>query len=306
MLVNLVEILKKADRNHYAVPAFNINNLEICQAVMEAAVLEKSPVILQTSEGAIEYAGLEYLAAIAHVAAKTKVPVVFHVDHGKKYDLVKSLILSGFYSSAMYDGSSLPYKENLKRTKELVSLAHAQGMSLEAELGAIKGAEDNVSVSEREAFFTDPKQALEFVRTTKCDALAISVGTAHGAFKFTSKTLIDFDRIKEIKKLVKIPLVLHGASGVPQDIVKIAEKYGSVLAGARGVSDEAIKKAVSCGINKVNIDTDLRIAFTAGVHRELEENPTVFDPRKIMAGAKELMTKLAVHKMKLLGSSGKA
>lgn len=307
MLVALKQILTKANHHHYAVPAFNINNLEICQAVVEAAVAEKSPVILQTSEGAIEYAGLDYLMAIAHAGAKrATVPVVIHVDHGKKYDLVKSLIKSGYYTSAMYDGSSLPFQENLKRTRELVKLAHAHGMSLEAELGAIKGVEDNVSVSEREAFFTDPAEAWEFVRGTGCDALAVSVGTAHGAYKFTSKTVLDFKRLAMLKKLVKIPLVLHGASGVPSDLVKLAEKYGADLAGASGVSDEAIKKAVKLGVNKVNIDSDLRIAFDAGVRMSLATNPKNIDPRHILKPAKDLMTKLARHKMRLLGSSNKA
>jgi len=306
MLVRLEEILRKANKHGYAVPAFNINNMEICQAVMAAAETEKSPVILQTSEGAIEYAGLEYLTAIAHTAAHTaRVPVVFHIDHGKNFELVKRLIKTGAYTSAMYDGSALPFAENVRRTRELVKLAHSKNMSLEAELGAIKGTEDKVSVSEREAFFTDPTQAWEFVQETGCDALAVSIGTAHGAYKFTTHTVLDYKRLAMIKKLVKIPLVLHGASGVPKKYVQIAEKYGSNLSGARGVSDEAIKKAITLGVNKVNIDTDLRIAFTAGVHMALETQPKNIDPRKILGQAKEFITEIARHKIRLLGSNGR-
>jgi fructose-bisphosphate aldolase class II len=306
MLVNLKKILAHANKHHYAVPAFNINNMEICQAVIEAAVAERSPVILQTSEGAIEYAGLAYISALAHVAAKSDVPVAFHVDHGKNFELVKSLIKSGEYTSAMYDGSSLPFAENIRNTRILARLAHARGMTLEAELGAIKGTEDKVSVSAREAFFTDPSQAKEFVTKTECDALAISVGTAHGAYKFEDKTVLDFERIIAIKKIVKMPLVLHGASNVPKEFVALAEKHGADLTGAKGVADGSLRRAVECGINKVNIDSDLRIAFTAGVREALDMYPSTIDPRKILVPAKELMTKLARHKMRLLGSSGKA
>ncbi|MEI7741617.1 MAG: ketose-bisphosphate aldolase [bacterium] len=306
MLVNLSKILDHANKHNYAVPAFNINNMEIAQAVIVAAVAEKSPVILQTSEGAIDYAGLDYLSAIAHTAAHAKVPVVFHVDHGKNFKLVKMLIKSGEYTSAMYDGSSLPYSENIRNTRELVKLAHSRRMTLEAELGAIKGTEDKVSVSERAAFFTDPKQALDFVRKTGCDALAISVGTAHGAYKFEDKTELDYKRIAEIKKLTKMPLVLHGASNVPAELVALAEHHGADLTGARGVADSALKKAVSLGVNKVNIDSDLRIAFVAGVREALDMYPSTIDPRKILIPARELMTKLARHKMRILGSSGRA
>lgn len=306
MLARLTDLLRSANSGRYAVPAFNINNMEICQAVVDAARMERAPIILQTSEGAIEYAGLDYLAAIVHTAAKSDVPIAFHLDHGKKIELVKEVIKSGAYTSVMYDGSSLPYEENLKNTKELVRLAHANNMGLEAELGAIKGTEDHVSVSEREVYFTDPKQAKVFVEETECDALAISVGTAHGAYKFNGETVLDYERIRAIKKTVSVPLVLHGASGVPKKLVELAEQYGSDLSGACGVSDAAIKQAIACGISKINVDTDLRLAFTAGVHMALEEHPKNIDPRKVLGPAKALITAIARHKFRLMQTSGNA
>lgn len=305
MLVTLTQALEKAHKGHYAVGAFNVNNLETMQAVMMAAVAERSPVILQTSEGAINYAGMPALGALAHLTANyEKVPVVFHLDHGKDAKLVETAIKSGWYTSVMYDGSSLPYKENVASTKRLVKMAHARGISLEAELGAIAGIEDFVSVEERDAHLTDPDQAAAFVAATGCDALAVAIGTKHGAYKFAGECKLDFNRLKEIQAMVDVPLVLHGASGVPATIKAVCTKYGCDLGDAKGVSDAAIKKAVSLGINKVNIDTDLRIAFDAGVRQFLHDNPKVIDPREILKPARELMTKVVRQKMKLLGCSG--
>lgn len=309
MLVSSKPMLEKARRGKYAVPAFNINNLEILQAVVDAAVAEKSPVIIQTSEGAIQYAGMEYLGMMVRVAGKlNRIPIAFHLDHGKNYALVKKAINSGFYTSVMYDGSSRPFAENVRKTRELVRLAHSKRPSIqvEAELGAIPGKEDLVNVSERDAFFTDPEEAVVFVQKTGCDSLAISIGTAHGAFKFKSDPHLDFDRLRDIKKRIKIPLVLHGASEVDQRLVKIANSFGAKLGGVKGVSNRLLSHAVKLGINKVNIDTDLRIAFDAGVRKFLKEKPSVFDPRKILAPAKEFITREARDKMRLLGSSGKA
>ncbi len=307
MLITLKAILTKADRGRYAVGAFNINNLEILQAVMAAAEAERSPVVLQTSEGAIEYAGMEELAALVHVAArKSRVPVVFHLDHGTNHDLVVQAIKSGFYTSVMYDGSSLPFEENIKTTKQIVKMAHARGISVEAELGAIAGIEDFVSVSEREAHLANPAQAGDFVRRTSCDALAVAIGTSHGAYKYKDSSVLDLERLAAIKKAARVPLVLHGASGVPSAIKKLCIAYGCKIEKAKGVSDGMIRQAVKRGINKVNIDTDLRIAFDAGVRKFLAENPEVIDPRKILGPAKELMTKVVRQKMRLLGCSGKA
>ncbi|MDG1950910.1 MAG: class II fructose-bisphosphate aldolase family protein, partial [bacterium] len=272
MLVPLTKVLNKANKQGYAVGAFNINNLEIVQAVMNAAEAEQSPVILSTSEGALAYAGMEELAALAHLAAKkTKLPVVFHLDHGKNYDLVKKAIQSGLYTSVMFDGSSLPYKENLKRTKQLVQMAHKRGVSLEAELGAIAGIEDFVSVEEKDAHLTNPEQAIDFVKRTGCDALAIAIGTSHGAYKYKGNSSLDFKRLIQIKEALGIPLVLHGASGIPSSIKQQCIKYGCKIEKAKGVSDANIKKAVKLGVNKVNIDSDLRIAFDAGVRKFLAE-----------------------------------
>lgn len=311
MLTTLKKVLAKANAGNYAVGAFNTNNLETTLAVIEAAVEMKSPVILQTSEGAIEYAGMEYLHAMVAVAAKAKVPVVFHLDHGKDLKVVRRAIASG-YTSVMYDGSALPEKENLANTKKVVGWAKARGVSVEAELGAIAGIEDFVSVEEKDAHLTNPESALAFAKATGIDALAIAVGTAHGAFKFKGETVLDFDRLKRIKALVKVPLVLHGASGIDPALVERTRTQCSILGdcarleNAHGVSDAAIAQAVKLGINKINVDSDLRIAFTAAVRETLLNDRKAFDPRKILGPAKELMKEVVKHKMELFGSAGKA
>ncbi len=305
MLVSSGSLLKKARAGKYAVPAFNINDLEMLKAVIQAAVLERSPIIVQTSEGAIEYAGMDYLLAMVSVAAKSKIPVVMHLDHGKNLKTIKRAIDSG-YTSIMFDGSALPYLENVRGTKQVVKWAKAKRVSVEAELGSIKGIEDLVNVRERDAVLTNPEQAVQFVKETRCDALAVAIGTAHGAYKFKGITHLDIDRLKEIAKRVKLPLVLHGASGVMENVVELAEKYGAKLGEARGVLDEDIKKAIPLGIAKINIDTDLRLAFTAGIREALHDLPTVIDPRKLLEPASLLMTEVARYKIRLFGSHGKA
>ncbi len=305
MLVSSASLLKKARAGKYAIPAFNINDLEMLKAVIQAAVLERSPIIVQTSEGAIEYAGMDYLIAMVSVAAKSKIPVVMHLDHGKNLKTIKLAIDSG-YTSVMFDGSALPYLENVRSTKQVVSWAKAKRVSVEAELGSIKGIEDLVNVRERDAVLTNPEQAVQFVKETGCDTLAIAIGTAHGAYKFKGITHLDLERLKEISKRVKLPLVLHGASGVMENVVDLAEKYGAKLGEARGVLDEDIKKAIPLGIAKINIDTDLRLAFTAGVREALHDLPTVIDPRKLLEPASLLMTEVARYKIRLFGSHGKA
>jgi fructose-bisphosphate aldolase class II len=228
-----------------------------------------------------------------------------HLDHGKEYDLVVEAIRSGLYTSVMFDGSSLPLSENIKMTKRIVRMAHARGVDVEAELGTIAGVEDLVDVDARDAVLTRPEDAERFVKETGCDALAVAIGTSHGAYKFSGASKLDIARLKEIRSRVKVPLVLHGASGVPRNVKKQCMKYGCKIADAKGVSDGSIKKAVAGGISKVNIDTDLRIAFDAGVRKYLHENPEVIDPRKILAPAKELMTKVVKQKMQLFGSVNK-
>ncbi len=305
MLTSTKSILNKAQKGNYAVGAFNTNNLEITQAIIEAAVELKSPVIIQTSEGAIKYAGLEYIYAINRIASLSPVPVAIHLDHGKDLDLIKKCIDIG-YTSIMIDGSSLEYKENIKITKKVVALAHKKGVSVEAELGAIAGIEDFVSVSQKDAAFTDPDQAAEFVKKTGCDSLAIAIGTSHGINKFTKEPKLELERLKEINKKVKIPLVLHGASEVDKRMLNIAKKYGAKLKNAKGVNDALMKKVVKLGVNKVNTDTDLRLAFDAGVREIIKTKPDVFDPRKILGPAKEYMKQIIKERIIVLGSRNKA
>ena len=305
MLVTAKQILTKASKGNYAVAAFNTNNLEITQAIIEAATELKSPVIIQTSEGAIEYAGLEYIFNIMKIAAKAPVPVAIHLDHGKDLNIIKACINIG-YTSVMIDGSALEYKENIKITKKVVSLAHKKGVSVEAELGAIAGIEDFVSVSAQDAALTDPQQAVDFVKKTKCDSLAIAIGTSHGLQKFTGEPKLDLTRLKAINKAVKIPLVLHGASEVDKRMVRIAKKYGAKLKKAKGVNDALMKKCVKLGVNKVNTDTDLRLAFDAGVREIIKTKPAIFDPRKILGKAKEYMKQVAKERIIVLGSKNKA
>ncbi len=301
MIVSLKQILKKANAENYAVGAFNINNLETTQAIINAAVAQKSPVILQTSQGAIEYAGLEYLKSIAYVAAKQKVPVALHLDHGRDLELVKKCIKAG-WSGIMYDGSHLPFEQNVRETSKVVKWA--RGIGVEGELGTIGGAEE--SVITRKIIYTVPEKAEEFVRKTRVDALAVAIGTSHGAYKFEGSARLDLHLLKTIKQKTGKPLVLHGASGVPAWLVTQAARYGAELGKPEGVPDEQITQAVAYGINKINTDTDLRLAFDAAVRKFIAEKPEDFDPRHILAPAKELMQKIAEQRMQLFGSSGKA
>ncbi len=304
MLVSGKSLLDHAHRNGYAVGAFNVNNLEILQSVIAAALTTKSPVIVQTSEGAIQYAGLDYLKALAYTAAKRPIKMALHLDHGKDLKLIKQCIEWG-WTSVMFDGSTLPYAENVSKTKMVVRLAHAKGVSVEAELGAIKGIEDLVDVKEREAFFTDPKQAVDFIKKTGIDSLAISIGTSHGPFKFLGEPTLDLKRLEKIKRLTKKPLVLHGASGIPEHLLELIHDNCTLLddcdriKDARGVSDALIKKAIKRGINKINIDSDLRLAFLAGVRKTLLKDTHAYDPRVLMKEAKALMTQVVIQKMKL-------
>lgn len=311
MLVTLQDILPKARTHGYAVGAFNINNLETCQAIVEAAAELNAPVILQTSEGAIAYAGMYYLAAIAQVAAISEsIPIVFHLDHGKNKKLVEHAIASGWYSSVMYDGSSLPFKENIRTTKEIVRKAHAKKISVEAELGPIAGVEDQVSIQEKEAFLTDPDQVQEFVEKTHCDALAISIGTRHGAYKNFGGTIkLDLPRLKKIAAQTNIPLVLHGASSVSQKWLQRLHADCTTLgdcerlAEAHGIPEIQEKKAIALGVAKINVDTDLRIAFTAGIREILLQDTNVIDPRKIVGNAKTLMKAVVKEKIRLFKST---
>ncbi|NLL17835.1 MAG: class II fructose-1,6-bisphosphate aldolase [Clostridia bacterium] len=281
--VTLKELMDKAEAGKYAVGAFNCNNMEIIQAIIQAAEAEKSPVIVQASQGAIKYAGLSYIVAMTRLAAEeASVPVCLHLDHGTSFDQVMQCIRQGF-SSVMIDGSKLELEENIKLTNRVLDVARAVGVSVEAELGKIGGTEDDITVSEWEASMTDPEEAKTFVEQTGVDALAVAIGTAHGQYKGTPK--LDFERLAKIRELVPVPIVLHGSSGVP---------------------DDAIRKAVELGVRKINIDTNIREAFVKGVNEVLAKNPNEIDPRKILGPAKEKMTEIIREKIRLFGSGGKA
>ncbi|MBI4016115.1 MAG: class II fructose-1,6-bisphosphate aldolase [Candidatus Aenigmarchaeota archaeon] len=303
MLTTLTKALADANKKNYAVGAFNVNNMEICQAVIRAAEKLKSPVIIQTSEGAIAYAGIKYLKAITEVAAQTSaIPTVLHLDHGRDMNIVKDCIRLG-WTGIMYDGSHLSFEKNVKNTLKVVKLAERKEIGVEGELGTIGGAEDIVSA--RQILYTQPEAAKEFVEKTGVDALAIAIGTSHGAYKFKGKAKLDIKLLAEIKKKVKIPLVLHGASGVPAAVVAKAQKYGAKLGKPEGVPDSQIKEAIKNGINKINTDTDLRLAFDAAVREVIATKPEVFDPRKILGPAREFIQKIVEHRIKLFGSVGR-
>ncbi len=297
------ELLAAADEEGFAVGAFNISNLEVLIAVVSAAEALNSPAIIAISEGAIAYAGFENILALARTAAaESKCEFAVHLDHGRDRELVSRCIRSGF-TSVMYDGSSLPFEENVARTRDVVEEAGEFGVSVEGELGRLVGIEEDVDVSERDAFFTDPSQALEFVEKTGVDSLAVSVGTSHGPYKFKGETKLDFERLKEIDRLVDIPLVLHGASGVSKAAVARARAAGVDIEGAKGVSDDAIREAVRCGIRKINIDTDMRLVFATALRETLATDPKLFDPRKILSPVREAVCETVKAKMKLFGSA---
>ena len=283
MLVTGIELLKKANEEGYAVGAFNTSNLEITQAIVEAAEEMKSPAIIQVSEGGLKYAGIETISAIVRtLATKASVPIALHLDHGTDFNNVMKCLRNG-WTSVMMDASKLPLEKNIEVTKNVVTIAHGMGVSVEAEIGKIGGTEDNVTVDEREASMTDPDEAYRFAKETGVDYLAISIGTAHGPYKGEPK--LDFDRLKKIKEMLKMPIVLHGASGVPE---------------------ADIRKAVSLGVNKINIDTDLRQAFAARLRELLKEDGEVYDPRKILGPCKEAMKEVVKNKMRMFGSEGRA
>ncbi|MCL6522198.1 MAG: class II fructose-1,6-bisphosphate aldolase [Firmicutes bacterium] len=282
-LVTSAELLRAAEAGGYAVGAFNCNNLEILQAILAAAEAERSPVIVQTSQGALQYAGLRLLAAMIRTAAEeATVPVALHLDHGTDFAIAVACLRAG-YTSLMFDGSKLPYAENAAATRRIVEMAHAVGVSVEGELGTIAGTEDMVSVSEQEALYTDPAQAESFARETGVDALAVAVGTAHGVYR--REPHLDFRRLEAIRRRVPVPLVLHGSSGVP---------------------DDQIREAVRHGVRKINIDTELRQAFSATLRSWLPGHPDEIDPRKILAPARQAMQAKVQEKMRLFGSSGRA
>lgn len=304
-LVSADQILKPAREQHYAIGAFNTSNLEITQAIFEAASEMKAPVIIATSESAIEYAGyVNLFNMVKHMADYFGVKAALHLDHGKDLDVVVKCIRNG-WTSVMIDASKEAYERNVEITAEVVRVAHMAGVPVEAELGQLAGIEDAVRVSEKDAHLTDPDQAADFVSRTGCDSLAVAIGTSHGAYKFKGEPKLDHERLAQIAARVSIPLVLHGASSVPDDVVEKATKYGAQIPGAKGVPEDAIRRAIELGISKINIDTDLRLAFTAAVREVLTESPEVFDPRKIVGKARESVKQVVKRKIRLLGSEGK-
>jgi fructose-bisphosphate aldolase class II len=300
------EMLEDADRKGYAVGAFNINNMETVHAIIEGAVELRSPVIIEVSEGAVRYMGMKMAVSMVRtLAEEVPIPVALHLDHGKNMETIEDAIRCGF-SSVMIDASEKPYDENVRITKSVVEKSHDAGVSVEAELGRLPGSEDDLTVEEREAFLVDPDMAGSFVQETGIDFLAPAVGTSHGAFKYEGESKIDFERLRLVKSKTNVPLVLHGASSVNRRLVEEAQKQGLEIEGAKGLNDDVLKRAVKEGINKVNTDTDLRIAFTTAVRRVLKEDPSVFDPRKILGPGKDFMREIVKERIGVLGSAHKA
>jgi fructose-bisphosphate aldolase class II len=299
------DLLIPAMKRSYAVGAFNISNLENLSAVTQAAVEERSPAIIAVTPSSIQYAGLAYVEKMVKTAAESvAVPLSLHLDHGKDIQTVLKCINSGF-TSVMIDGSHLKFEENVALARHVVDLAHPKDISVEAELGRIESIEESTA-EERKVILTDPDAAESFVEQTGIDALAVAIGTSHGAYKFKDEPRLDLERLRIIRERVSIPLVLHGASGVPSWVIEKANKYGADLSGVKGILEEQIRNAISIGISKINIDTDLRLAFTAGLREVLANSPREFDPRKILGQARTLMEEVVKDKMRLFGSSGKA
>ncbi len=307
-LVTTEEMFKKAYAGGYAIGAFNVNNMEMIQGIVAAAKEEKAPLILQVSSGARKYANPKYLKKLVEAAVEDSgLPICLHLDHGDSYDLCKSAIDDGF-TSVMIDASHHAFEENIKITSEVVKYAHDHGVVVEAELGRLAGIEDNVNVSDANACYTDPDQVEEFVGKTGVDSLAIAIGTSHGAYKFKGEAKLRFDILEEVgKRLPGFPIVLHGASSVIPEYVAMINQYGGTMPGAKGVPEDMLRKAASMAVCKINIDSDLRLAFTAAIRKHFAENPAHFDPRQYLAPARDLITECVKHKLvNVLGCNGKA
>ena len=307
-LVTTKEMFEKSMKEGFAIGAFNVNNMEIIQGIVDAAAEENSPVILQASSSAIKYARIGYLKKMVEAALEEHdIPVVLHLDHGPDYETCKMCIDNGF-TSVMIDGSKYDFEENVALTKKVVEYAHMKGVVVEAELGKLAGIEDDVNVAADDAMYTDPDQAEEFVRRTGCDSLAIAIGTSHGAYKFKGDARLRFDILKEVKtRIPNTPIVLHGASTVIPELVEKCNKYGGEIPGAKGVPDVILHQASKSGVSKINVDTDLRLAMTSEIRKEFMEEPSVFDPRKYLGPARESVKKTVQHKIRdVFGSSNNA
>ncbi len=309
-LVTSKEMFKKAYEGGYAVGAFNVNNMEIIQGIVKAAAETKSPVILQVSAGARKYASPVYLKKLVEAALieNPELDIVLHLDHGEDFEICKSCIDDGF-TSVMIDGSHHSYEENVALTKRVVEYAHARGVVVEAELGRLAGIEDAVSVSAEDATYTDPDQAVDFVKRTGCDSLAIAIGTSHGAYKFAadSDPKLDIERLKKISNLLPgFPLVLHGASSVIPEYVAMCNEFGGELKDAKGCPESMLREAAEYGVCKINIDSDLRLAMTGVIRKQFAEDPSNFDPRKYLSPARDAIYGMVKHKiLNVLGSNQK-
>ena len=310
MLVTTKEMFKKAYDGGYAIGAFNVNNMEIIQGITEAASELKSPLILQVSKGAREYANHTYLVKLVEAAVELypDMPIALHLDHGDSFELCKSCIDGGF-TSVMIDLSSKSFEENVEGTKKVVEYAHAHGVVVEAELGTLAGIEDEVKVEEGKQSYTDPSVVEEFVTKTNCDSLAIAIGTSHGAYKFKpgTKPQLRFDILEEVSRRIPgFPIVLHGSSSVPQEFVEMVNKYGGNMPGAVGVPEDQLRHAAELSVCKINIDSDIRLAMTGNIRKYFAEHPDHFDPRQYLKPARAAVKEMVAHKIKnVLGSAGK-
>jgi fructose-bisphosphate aldolase class II len=308
-LVTTKKMFQMAYKNGYAVGAFNVNNMEITQGIVDAIAQEKAPLILQISKGAREYAKNSYLKAIINVAVAENpdIPIAIHLDHGDTFETCKQFVDDGF-TSVMVDGSHLPFEENIALTKKVVEYAHPRGVVVEAELGQLGGIEEHVvGVDDVNKHLADPDEAVEFVKKTGCDSLAVACGTSHGAYKFKTEPTIAFDVIEKIgKKLPGFPLVMHGSSSVLPEFKALINKYGGKMPDAMGVPEEMITKASKMAVCKVNIDTDLRMALTAKIRQVFAEKPGEFDPRKYLGPGRDAIREMVRHKLHVLGCAGKA
>jgi len=306
-LVTSKAMLEKALKSDYAVGAFNVNNMEIIQGIVDAAKTENAPLILQVSAGARKYARPVYLVKLVEAAIEdTGLDIVLHLDHGEDFEICKKCVDDGF-TSVMIDGSKHPFEENMALTKKVVEYAHSKGVVVEAELGKLAGVEDNIKVDARSATFTDPDEAAEFVQKTGVDSLAIAIGTSHGAYKFKGDAHLRFDILEEVqKRLDGFPIVLHGASSVNQEYIEMINKFGGKMDNAKGIPEDMLRKAATMAVCKINIDSDIRLAVTAGIRKVFTEKPEVFDPRTYLTVARAEVKKLVQHKIiNVLGSQGK-
>jgi fructose-bisphosphate aldolase, class II len=306
MLAKGKQVLQKAQAKGYAVGHFNVSNMEIVQAVAEAAEKTRSPVFIAVTETALSYAGFDYIVSLIKLAAKkATVPVVLHLDHGKDLRNIRRCVAAGF-SSVMCDASYYKFAKNVSITREVVSLAHAKGISVEAELGMVTTKVNGLEMEEKRSVFTDPMEAKEFVKRTGVDSLAVSIGTSHGAYKFESTPLLDIERLRLIRQVVDIPLVLHGASQIPQKVVRKALKLGAKWKGAKGLSLSSMTAACRNGISKVNMHTDLSLVYMLATMEFLAKNREEMDERTMLAYSRDAVRQYVIERMMELGSSGKA